>query len=83
MSNDPNTPLYIRNEIKNLLNSNFTHQEIIKEVKSFLLPKSLSERNQILLFFDKLISKIIQADGHNHPSELDFQRKWKEEFKNF
>jgi len=85
VSNSPNTPVFVKSEIKKMLNINFkiSYEEIIGEVKEFLEAKNSNEKKEFYEYFDKLIRKIIYADGHCHPAELDFLKKWMVELINF
>lgn len=85
INDSPNTPTVVKDQIKKIIHPSFqiSYQDVIIEVKEFLKLKSQTQRIEYYKYFDKLISKIISADGHNHPAELDFYSKWMEEFKSF
>ncbi|MCG8796681.1 TerB family tellurite resistance protein [Tenacibaculum finnmarkense] len=82
INQNPSTPKFIKDEVDNILNRNIEFNEIQYEVNKFLNRKSDDDKKKTLVFFDKLIKTIVEADNHSHPKEIEFMNKWAITFKN-
>lgn len=79
---NPTTPQCIKEEVNKIINSNITYTELNDEIDKFLDKKSEKYKSKIIIFFDKLISTIIDADNSFHAKEMEFLINWRKKYQN-
>ncbi|AFU68738.1 hypothetical protein P700755_001923 [Psychroflexus torquis ATCC 700755] len=79
---NPTTPQFIKDEVNIIINSSITFSELNTEIDKFLETKSESYKSQTIIFFDKLIETIINADKYVHTKESEFLKNWRKKYQN-
>lgn len=79
---NPTTPKLIKEEVNKIINSDITYSELNIEIDRFLETKSENYKSQMIIFFDKLIATIINADKYEHTKETEFLKNWRKKYQN-
>ena len=82
INQNPTTPQFIKEEVNRIINSNITYSELNIEIDRFLETKSENYKSQTIIFFDKLIATIINADKYEHTKESEFLKNWRKKYQN-
>ncbi|MFD1016198.1 hypothetical protein [Winogradskyella rapida] len=82
INQNPTTPQFIKEEVNRIINSNITYSELNIEIDKFLETKSENYKSQTIIFFDKLIATIINADKYEHTKESEFLKNWRKKYQN-
>lgn len=82
INQNPSTPQFIKEEVDKIIKSDITYSELNTEIDKFLEKKSKIYKSQIIIFFDKLISTIINTDNVTHTKESEFLKNWRKKYQN-
>lgn len=75
VNESPATPEIIKSRITEILESNYTFDEIVDETNNFLSRFSV-KRSEYLNFLENVVLEMIDADGEIHDKEKEFYDKW-------